>query len=91
MVIQDAFAVAGRGMVVTGWLNGKVVTGDPAVIKNENGEILKTTQVCGIEHDHRLWNSMEGGPSQPRGVGLLLQNGLSRNRDWYIGKTIAYQ
>lgn len=89
MRIEDAFAVAGRGMVVTGILDGKVTAGDWADIKTVSGEKLETMQVIGIEHYHQLFDSLEGDLSRPCGVGLLLRDGLSKDRDWYIGKTIS--
>ena len=75
MVIEDVFAITGRGTVVTGRIgSGTISVGDSVKIKHIiSGEVTATT-IVGIEQFRKLLDTATVGDN----VGLLLR-GVSRN------------
>ena len=72
MILEDAFNIPGRGVVVTGYVCFAAIhTGDPITILRKNGTQRAVT-VAGIEHNQQIIPSAQPGTA----VGILL-SGLS--------------
>ena len=70
LIIEDVFHIAGRGMVVTGYVQGAPVhVGDTVTIVRANGAQL-ITKVSGIETHKKLLDCANPGDA----VGILLAN-----------------
>ena len=85
MTVEDAFDIAGRGVVVTGWVTGATIhTGDLVTVVNKNGT-QKSASVAGIEQYRKIINSADPGNA----VGILL-SGMSTKMvnagDLLVGK-----
>lgn len=90
MTIQDAFYIAGRGMVVTGLLNGEVKMGDAVTLIDKDGKAFDAFLVTGIEYDRKLFDSMNSlDYNEPICIGVLLRIHSEYEKSFFIGKTIA--
>lgn len=72
LMVEDAFNIPGRGVVVTGYVCGAAVcTGDAITIVRKNGAQRAAT-VSGVEHNRQIIDSAQPGTA----VGILL-SGMS--------------
>lgn len=88
MIVEDAFDIAGRGVVVTGWVTGTTIhTGDPVTVVGKN-KTKQSASIAGIEQNHTIISSADPGAA----VGILL-SGMSTKTvsagDRLVGKASA--
>lgn len=88
MIVEDAFDIAGRGVVVTGWVTGATIhTGDLVTVIHKDGA-QKPASIAGIERNRTIINSADPGTA----VGILL-SGMSTKAvsagDRLVGKASA--
>lgn len=73
MVVQDVFAITGRGVVAAGRIEAGIVAVDTPVAVERDGREVGTSEVIGIERGRKILTEAEAGHE----VGLLLR-GLRR-------------
>ena len=71
MVIEDHFPIAGRGEVITGFLQGTVRNAMTCRITFADGRYISAV-VAGLERYHKLYDQLSSGDDPYFGVGILL-------------------